>query len=72
MFERIPKTPERFLVREEKMKAIVYESFGAAPKLINVADPTPAPHGVVVQVMATGVCRSDWTQRRLRTASWSR
>ncbi|MGN6653361.1 zinc-dependent alcohol dehydrogenase family protein [Trinickia sp.] len=42
------------------MKAIVYESFGAAPKLINVADPTPAPHGVVVQVMATGVCRSDW------------
>ncbi|MGN6084862.1 zinc-dependent alcohol dehydrogenase family protein [Trinickia sp.] len=42
------------------MKAIVYESFGAAPKLLNVADPTPAPHGVVVQVMATGVCRSDW------------
>jgi alcohol dehydrogenase len=42
------------------MKAIVYESFGAAPKLMNVADPAPAPHGVVVQVKATGVCRSDW------------
>lgn len=42
------------------MKAIVYESFGAAPKLMNVADPAPAPHGVVVQVLATGVCRSDW------------
>jgi alcohol dehydrogenase len=42
------------------MKAIVYESFGTTPKLMNVADPTPAPHGVVVQVMATGVCRSDW------------
>lgn len=42
------------------MKAVVYESFGAAPKLMNVADPSPAPHGVVIQVMATGVCRSDW------------
>ena len=42
------------------MKAIVYESFGTAPKLQTVSDPTPAPHGVVIQVMATGVCRSDW------------
>jgi len=42
------------------MKAIVYESFGAVPKLMNVADPTPAVDGVVVQVMASGVCRSDW------------
>ncbi len=42
------------------MKAVVYESFGAVPKLMNVADPSPAPHGVVIQVMATGVCRSDW------------
>lgn len=42
------------------MKAIVYESFGTVPKLMNVADPTPAPHGVVIQVLATGVCRSDW------------
>lgn len=42
------------------MKAIVYEAFGAVPKLMNVADPTPVPHGVVIQVMATGVCRSDW------------
>lgn len=42
------------------MKAVVYESFGAAPRLMNVADPTPVAHGVVIQVMATGVCRSDW------------
>lgn len=42
------------------MKAVVYESFGAVPKLMNVSDPTPAPHGVVIEVMATGVCRSDW------------
>ncbi|CAJ0687396.1 zinc-dependent alcohol dehydrogenase family protein [Ralstonia holmesii] len=42
------------------MKAIVYEAFGAAPKHMNVPDPTPATDGVVVQVMASGVCRSDW------------
>ncbi|MGN6141892.1 MAG: zinc-dependent alcohol dehydrogenase family protein [Ralstonia sp.] len=42
------------------MKAIVYEAFGAVPKHMNVPDPTPASDGVVVQVMASGVCRSDW------------
>jgi alcohol dehydrogenase len=42
------------------MKAVVYEKFGEAPKLMNVQDPTPENHGVVIQVMATGVCRSDW------------
>jgi alcohol dehydrogenase len=25
-----------------------------------VADPTPEPHGVVIKVEATGLCRSDW------------
>jgi alcohol dehydrogenase len=42
------------------MKAVIYEAFGARPELSNVGDPSPEPHGVVVQVMATGVCRSDW------------
>lgn len=42
------------------MKAIVYEAFSAPPRLQNVPDPTPEAHGVVVKVMATGVCRSDW------------
>ena len=42
------------------MKAIVYEAFGAVPKHMNVPDPTPASDGVVVQVIASGVCRSDW------------
>ncbi|MFN0120803.1 MAG: zinc-dependent alcohol dehydrogenase family protein [Blastocatellia bacterium] len=42
------------------MKAVIYESFGAAPQLKNVPDPTPEAHGVVVKVKATGVCRSDW------------
>ena len=30
------------------------------PVIQNVADPTPASHGVVIKVEATGVCRSDW------------
>jgi alcohol dehydrogenase len=42
------------------MKAVVYEAFSAPPHLQRVPDPTPEPHGVVVKVMATGVCRSDW------------
>jgi alcohol dehydrogenase len=42
------------------MKAVVYEAFSAPPQLQNVPDPTPESHGVVVKVLATGVCRSDW------------
>ena len=42
------------------MKAVLYEAFSEPPRIANVADPTPAAHGVVVKVMATGVCRSDW------------
>lgn len=42
------------------MKAVLIEKFQQAPKLVTVADPTPEPHGVVIKVEATGVCRSDW------------
>ncbi len=42
------------------MKAIIYEAFNSQPQLKNVPDPTPEKDGVVVKVMATGVCRSDW------------
>src|SRR5688500_11187028 len=42
------------------MRAILYEAFGEAPRIQNVADPSPAPEGVVIEVMATGLCRSDW------------
>ena len=42
------------------MKAILIERFGEAPRLTTVADPIAPKDGVVVQVMATGVCRSDW------------
>lgn len=42
------------------MKAVVYESFATPPQLTTVPDPTPEAGGVVIKVMATGVCRSDW------------
>lgn len=42
------------------MKAILIERFSEPPKLTTVPDPTPVNDGVVVQVQATGVCRSDW------------
>jgi alcohol dehydrogenase len=42
------------------MKAVIYEAFSTPPQIRQVPDPTPEPHGVVVRVMATGVCRSDW------------
>ncbi|MFC4640161.1 zinc-dependent alcohol dehydrogenase family protein [Deinococcus hohokamensis] len=35
-------------------------TFNVRPELLTVADPVPPDDGVVVQVGATGVCRSDW------------
>ncbi|WP_128291330.1 zinc-dependent alcohol dehydrogenase family protein [Afifella aestuarii] len=42
------------------MKAVLFEKFQEAPRLVTVDDPSPETHGVVLKVAATGVCRSDW------------
>lgn len=42
------------------MRAVLYEAFSSPPRLAEVPDPVPEAHGVVVKVMANGVCRSDW------------
>jgi alcohol dehydrogenase len=42
------------------MKALRYDEFRGPLTVVDVPDPEPAPHGVVVRVGATGVCRSDW------------
>ena len=42
------------------MRAVVYDQFGERPELRVVPDAAPVPGGVVVEVGATGVCRSDW------------
>ena len=42
------------------MRAVVFEEYGGAAAVRDVPDPAPADHGVVVEVEATGLCRSDW------------
>jgi alcohol dehydrogenase len=42
------------------MRAVVYDGFGLVPELREVPDPVPPAGGVVVEVKATGLCRSDW------------
>ncbi|MEX2502379.1 MAG: alcohol dehydrogenase catalytic domain-containing protein [Trueperaceae bacterium] len=42
------------------MRAIVVDAPNAQPTLRDVPEPTPAPDGAVIEVRATGVCRSDW------------
>lgn len=42
------------------MKAVVYHEFGGLIAIETVPDPSPSPDGVVIQVEATGLCRSDW------------
>jgi len=42
------------------MKALMYNEFGKIITCQQVADPTPSSQGVVIQVKATGLCRSDW------------
>ncbi|QFQ97502.1 zinc-dependent alcohol dehydrogenase family protein [Streptomyces phaeolivaceus] len=42
------------------MRALVFERFGEPATVRDLPTPTPAPHGVVVRVEATGLCRSDW------------
>jgi D-arabinose 1-dehydrogenase-like Zn-dependent alcohol dehydrogenase len=42
------------------MRAVVLDAVRAQPQVREVADPAVPPDGVVVRVMATGMCRSDW------------
>lgn len=42
------------------MQALVYDRFGAEPRVRTVPDPALPDDGVLVRVRATGLCRSDW------------
>ena len=42
------------------MKAAYYEAFQKPLTLENLPDPSPEENGVVIEVKATGLCRSDW------------
>lgn len=42
------------------MRAVVFDEYGGPLQLRQVAEPSCPPDGVVIEVGATGVCRSDW------------
>lgn len=42
------------------MKAITFTEFRGPLSLSDVAEPSPASDGVVIEVRAAGICRSDW------------
>jgi len=42
------------------MRAAVFHEYGGPLGVEEVPDPTPPDDGVVVEVGATGICRSDW------------
>lgn len=42
------------------MRAVVMDRIGGALEVREVPDPAPPAGGVVVEVRATGLCRSDW------------
>ncbi len=42
------------------MRALTFTEFGGPLGVTAVPDPTPSDAGVVIQVQATGICRSDW------------
>ena len=42
------------------MRAAIFDEFGKPISIQNLPDPTPTDTGVVIEVKATGICRSDW------------
>src|SRR5690606_21576452 len=46
--------------RETGMRAMYDVAFGARPEIRTLTDSTPAVGGEVIEVEATGLCRSDW------------
>lgn len=42
------------------MRAVYYEAFEGPVSVRDVPDPSPTPDGVVIRVMASGLCLSDW------------
>jgi D-arabinose 1-dehydrogenase-like Zn-dependent alcohol dehydrogenase len=42
------------------MRAVVFDAIEGQPQVREVPEPSAPPAGVVVRVMATGLCRSDW------------
>lgn len=48
------------MISQDVMKAVVYQEYGALPAVTEVPAPACPAGGAVLEVRATGVCRSDW------------
>lgn len=48
------------MVRRQMMQAVVYREFRGSMAVESVDLPVVAPDGVLIEVRANGVCRSDW------------
>lgn len=44
----------------DKMRAVYFDSFGSMPKVMEVPVPLIGSESVLLEVKATGICRSDW------------
>lgn len=42
------------------MRAVQFDTYGSRPRVVHLPRPRCPPDGVVVDVRATGLCRSDW------------
>ena len=42
------------------MQAVQYAAYGETPTVVDLASPACPDDGAVIEVRATGVCRSDW------------
>ncbi len=42
------------------MQAVLFDTFKGPLRVADVPEPVPHPDGVVIDVKATGLCRSDW------------
>jgi alcohol dehydrogenase len=42
------------------MRAARFTAFGGPIDVVDLPDPSPPPGGIVVEVKANGICRSDW------------
>ena len=42
------------------MRAVRFSDFSITPELTDVPEPDCPAHAAVIEVRATGLCRSDW------------
>lgn len=45
---------------DDRMRAVQFKEYGEVPRLVCLPEPPCPSDGVLIQVHATGVCRSDW------------